>query len=940
MSMAGDVALTLAEADELARTVLEAWGLAPDHAAAVAETMVSGERDGCTSHGLYRLLVAANSVERGVVVPDAVPQVSEPAAALVRVDGKGGFAQLPFRQGMPLLVEKARRYGIAAMALNNVVHFAALWPEVEALAEQGLVVLAFTPSHAWVAPEGGTVPVFGTNPIAFGWPRPGRAPFVFDFATSAVARGEIELHRRAGKSIPLDWGYDADGNPSADAKAVLDGAMRTFGAHKGSALAAMVELVAGPLIGDMTSAESLAADEGRGGSPLGGELIVAIDPAGFLGTGLDAHLSRAEAMFEAIEGQGARLPGSRRLVARARSEVEGLRIPAKLHKDIIEVLERGNDVNKTVARAMLLAGAALAGTPTVTAAAPAAQVAEQARETGADKAFEAIYTAEYEWRQKQVGPCEDTPKNSKIVLPDLSLKAQAERLACWEKVEKQLGAIRQDRLSSENRVNFAVYKGQVDALLASQRYRDFEKPFNADTSFWGDLGDWARNPLKDKAAADDYLEMLREIPRYYDQQIENMRAGLARGFSAPHVTLAGRDKGIELVAQAKTPEASPFYEPFKALPSTIPAAEQEKLRSEARRLITQGVVPAHVKLLAFMRGEYETGARKTLAAYALPDGEAYYRSKIREFVTLDKSPEDIHQIGLSEMARIRTQMAEVMRQVEFKGDLKAFLHFLRTDPQFYPKTPNELLYRAAWIAKTFDGKASQFFGRMPRSRFAIKPVPDDIAPFYTGGRGGPGIYLVNTYDLPSRPFYSQIALTLHESAPGHAMQMPLAAENADLPAFRRDSYLPAYGEGWALYCEALGEDMGMYETPYDRFGMLSYQAWRASRLVVDTGIHAMGWSREQAQGYLRDNTALSDHEIETEVDRYISWPGQALSYYMGQLAFVDARRKAEKALGPKFNIRAFHDAVLELGGVPLPVLDTRVDQLIKDGGKGPYPDEE
>lgn len=936
MSVADEVALTLAQADELARAVLQAWGLAPDHAAAVAETMVSGERDGCTSHGLYRLLVAAQSIERGVVVPDAVPEVSEPAAALVRVDGKGGFAQLPFRQGMPLLVEKARKYGIAAMALNEVVHFAALWPEVEALAEQGLVALAFTPSHAWVAPEGGTRPVFGTNPIAFGWPRPGTAPFVFDFATSAVARGEIELHRRAGKAIPLEWGYDAQGNPSADAEAVLDGAMRTFGAHKGSALAAMVELLAGPLIGDMTSAESLAADRARGGSPLGGELIVAIDPAGFLGAGMDEHLRRAEAMFAAIEGQGARLPGSRRLVARARSEVDGLRIPAKLHQDIIEVLERGNDVNTSVARAMLMAGAALAAAPGVTAAAPTAQV--EAR--SADKAFEAIYTAEYEWRQKQAGPCEDTPKNSRIILPDLGPKAQADRLACWEKVERQLGAIRQDRLSPANRVNFAVYKGQIDALLAAQRYRDYEKPFNADTSFWGDLGDWARNPLKDQAAADDYIEMLREIPRYYDQQIDNMRAGLARGFSAPQVTLAGRDKGIELVAQAKTAEASPFYEPFKALPSTIPAERQEKLRVEARQLITRGVVPAHAKLLAFLRREYEPGARKTLAAYALPDGEAYYRSKIREFVTLDKSPAEIHQTGLSEMERIRTQMSEVMHQVEFKGDLKAFLHFLRTDPQFYPKTPNELLYRAAWIAKTFDGKASQFFGRMPRSRFAIKPVPDDIAPFYTGGRGGPGIYLVNTYDLPSRPFYSQIALTLHESAPGHAMQMPLAAENADLPAFRRDSYLPAYGEGWALYCEALGEDMGMYETPYDRFGMLSYQAWRASRLVVDTGIHAMGWSREQAQAYLRDNTALSDHEIETEVDRYISWPGQALSYYMGQLAFVNARRKAEKALGPKFNIRAFHDAVLELGGVPLPVIETRVDQLIKDDGKGPYPDEE
>lgn len=944
MSETDHVALTLAEADALARTVLQALGLAPDHAAAVAQTMVAGERDGCTSHGLYRLLVAANSVERGVVVPDAMPQVSEPAPALVRVDGKGGFAQLPFAQGMPLLVEKARRYGIAAMALNNVVHFAALWPEVEALAEQGLVALAFTPSHAWVAPEGGTQPVFGTNPIAFGWPRPKGAPFVFDFATSAVARGEIELHRRAGKAIPPDWGYDAQGNPSTDAKAVLDGAMRTFGAHKGSALAALVELVAGPLIGDMTSAESLAADEGRGGSPLGGELIVAIDPAGFLGAGVHDHLRRAEAMFEAIEAQGARLPGSRRLVARARSDAEGLRIPARLHQDILEVLERGNDVNGTVGRTLLMAGAALAATPAAFVAAPATAKVETAAKTSgaseADKAFEAIYTAEYEWRQKQFGPCEDTPKDAKVALPDVGPEAQAQRLACWEKVEKQLSAIRQDRLSPANRINLAVYRGQIDALLASQRYRDYEKPFNADTSFWGDLADWARNPLKDKAAADDYLEMLRGIPRYYDQQIVNMRAGLARGFTAPQVTLAGRDKGIELVVQAKTAEASPFYEPFVRLPATIPADEQEKLRAEARKAITEGVVPAHAKLLAFMRAEYEAGARKSLAAYALPDGEAYYRSKIREFVTLDKSPDEIHQIGLSEIARIRTQMNEVMQQVAFKGDLKAFLHFLRTDPQFYPKTPNELLYRAAWIAKTFDGKAAQFFGRMPRSRFAIKPVPDDIAPFYTGGRGGPGIYSVNTYDLPSRPFYSQIALTLHESAPGHAWQMPLAAENADLPAFRRDTYLPAYGEGWALYCEALGEDMDMYETPYDRFGMLSYQAWRASRLVVDTGIHAMGWSREQAQQYLRDNTALSDHEIETEVDRYISWPGQALSYYMGQLAFVDARHKAEKALGPKFNIRAFHDAVLELGGVPLPLIDQRIDTLIKDEGKGPYPDEE
>lgn len=584
-------------------------------------------------------------------------------------------------------------------------------------------------------------------------------------------------------------------------------------------------------------------------------------------------------------------------------------------------------------RTWLLAGAAF-----VSLAAPMAQA--QPATQAADKAFEAIYTAEYDWRQKQSGPSEDGPKDQALALPDVGAKAQAARLARWEQVETQLAAIKVDQLSPEQKINFAVYKGQIDAMVAEQRYRDYEKPLNADTSFWGDLAGWAREPLRDEAGARRYIAMLRDIPRYYAQQIANMRAGLKRGFTPAQITLHGRDIGVAQVVQAKSVEENPFYAPFKALPATIPADVQAALKGEAQAAIAQAVVPAHQTLLTFLRQDYIPGARKDLAAYTLPDGKAYYQSKIREFVTLDRSPAQIHQIGLDEMARIRGQMGKVMKQVEFKGDLPAFLTFLRTDPQFYAKTPQELLNRAAWIAKTFDGKASEYFGRMPRMRFAIKPVPDDIAPFYTGGRGGPGIYLVNTYDLPSRPFYSQVALTLHESAPGHAMQMPLAAENKALPAFRRDTYLSAYGEGWALYCEALGEDMGMYETPYDRFGMLSYQAWRASRLVVDTGIHAMGWTRKQAQDYLHENTALSDHEIETEVDRYIAWPGQALSYYMGELAFVDARRKAEKALGAKFNIRAFHDAVLALGAVPLPVIDQRVDQLIADGGKGPYPDEE
>lgn len=329
------VPMTLDELRTLARAKLLGAGLAPAHAEAVAETMVAGERDGCASHGIYRLLVAVASINKGVVVPDAVPVLSHPARALVRVEGGGGFAQLAFQTGKPALIEKARANGIAALALNNVVHFAALWPEVEELADKGLVALAFTPSHAWVAPSGGAEPVFGTNPIAFGWPRPDGPPFVFDFATSMVARGEIELHRRAGKAVPDDWGVDAEGRPTTDPAAILSGAMRTFGGHKGSALAAMVELLAGPLIGDMTSRESIDRDAGRGGSPLGGELIIAIDPKGFLGDLLPEHQARAEAMFGAITGQGARLPSSRRYAARAKSLADGVVIPDDLHRDVM-----------------------------------------------------------------------------------------------------------------------------------------------------------------------------------------------------------------------------------------------------------------------------------------------------------------------------------------------------------------------------------------------------------------------------------------------------------------------------------------------------------------------------------------------------------------------------------------------------------------------------
>ncbi|KPF52767.1 hypothetical protein IP65_15670 [Novosphingobium sp. AAP1] len=568
-----------------------------------------------------------------------------------------------------------------------------------------------------------------------------------------------------------------------------------------------------------------------------------------------------------------------------------------------------------------------------------APVPAVAASTSADAAFYALADAEWTWRQAQFGDDENDDRPS-YRLPDVSAAAQAAREARWAQTLKALDAIDQGALSPAARVNYAIYRYQIETLLSAQRFHEWEKPLNSDTTFWGNLADTARTPFRNESEARAYITMLHAVPRYFAQQMANMKAGLARGFTAPQVTLKGRDLSLLPITDAKTADANPFFEPFKALPATIPPATAKALADEARTAITTEVVPAHRALFAYLRSDYLPHARTALAAQGLPQGKDYYQAQIREYTTTDLTPDAIHQIGLAEVARIRAQMQEIMAQVGFTGDLPAFLAKLRSDPQFVASSPQDLLNRAAWIAKTFDGKAADWFGRLPRKRFAIRPVPADIAPFYTAGRGGPGVYLVNTWNLPARQLYSLPALTLHESAPGHAFQMSLASENKGLPAWRQRTYISAYGEGWALYCEKLGVEMGIYTTPYERFGMLSYQMWRAARLVVDTGIHAKGWTREQALAFLHDNTALSDHEIETETDRYIAWPGQALSYYLGEMAIVEDRARAEKALGDKFNIRAFHDAVLELGSVPLPVLHARIDRFIAEGGKGPYPDEE
>ena len=587
-----------------------------------------------------------------------------------------------------------------------------------------------------------------------------------------------------------------------------------------------------------------------------------------------------------------------------------------------------------VSTAAVVMGLAFAPTAMAATSAPAANAAAAA----ADARFKDIYTKEWKWRIAERLARDENAPNANPGYARVDAAAQEARRVYWAGILKELDAIAPSALSPAERINFAVYRAQIAALHDAQRFREYEQPVNADTAFWSDVAYAARRPLKSADEYRKYLAMLEGLPGYFDQELDNMRAGLARGFTPPKVTLAGREGTLTSVLDAKTPQDVVFYKPFREMPSTMPAAEQEALRAQAVALIRGKIQPAYAKALAYFRDEYVPKARTTLAAQDMPGGKEYYQSKIVEFTTTDLTADQIHAIGLAEMAKIRAEMHDVMQQVGFKGDLQAFLHFLRTDPQFYAKTPQELLKSAAWTSKKFDAKADQFFGHLPRRRFAIVPVPDDQAPFWTAGRGGPGTYWVNTYNLPARPLYSLPALTLHESAPGHAFQIPLAQEQKGVPPFRR-AYISAYGEGWALYTERLGTEMDIYETPYEVFGMLSYQAWRASRLVVDTGVHAKGWTREQAQDYLLQNTALSKHEVETEVDRYISWPGQALSYYLGQMAIQEARARAEKALGPKFDIRNFHDTVLHMGSVPLPVLQQRIDQFIADGGPSPYPKE-
>jgi uncharacterized protein (DUF885 family) len=548
----------------------------------------------------------------------------------------------------------------------------------------------------------------------------------------------------------------------------------------------------------------------------------------------------------------------------------------------------------------------------------------------ADARLRALYTEEWKWRQQEFARVSDQYGGAGAVdhLPRVDAASQQARLAYWTRTLASLDSITFAELSSEEKVNAQVFRAAIRALANDVRFRTYEAPFNSDTFFWTEFT--PRQGFATAAAYRAYLGRLRDVPRYFDEQLANMRAGLARGFTVPRVSVVGRDKTIEPYVKRDT--SNPLYGPFTQMPPTISAAEQTALRDDASIVIRDVVAPAYERLLAFVRNEYLPKARTTLAATAMPDGAAYYQAMIEKFTTLDLTAKQIHEIGLKEVARIQAEMEATKERAAFKGTMAEFFHFLRTDPQFYARTPRELLSYSAYVSKKADWKLGETIGLLPRRRHGIRPVPEALAPIYTGGRGGLEACLMNTYNLPARPLYTLAALTLHECTPGHSFQAALALEEPERPPFRRGASFSGYGEGWGLYTEWLGTIMGIYETPYEDFGRLTYEMWRACRLVIDTGIHAFGWSREQAMEYLRTRAALSEHEITTEVERYIAWPAQALAYKLGELQIRRHRREAEEKLGAKFDQRYFHDAILALGAVPLPVLEQRMAQFIADGG--------
>lgn len=505
--------------------------------------------------------------------------------------------------------------------------------------------------------------------------------------------------------------------------------------------------------------------------------------------------------------------------------------------------------------------------------------------------------------------------------------------------KSQLKALEQIDLGSLNetqQISYELLRFGLQNKVDEFSYEMHLNPIQADQGFHLNLN-YRIKPLLSYADAKRYLKTLNAVPEFVEEHFVLMREGIEKGVSQPQIIFKGYESTYDVHIVDDVTQSA-FYEPFKSLPSTLSKRQADSILTAAKLAIEKNVVPSFQRIKQFFETEYVPKTRKTLGISETPNGSEFYQNRINYYTTTKEyTADDIHNIGLQEVARIRSAMEKIIEKVGFDGTFSDFLAFLRTDAQFYPKTGEELLMRARDIAKRIDAELPKFFKTLPRRPYGVIKVPDAIAPKYTGGRYSgptsdtqPGFYLVNTYKLESRPLYTLPALTAHEAVPGHHLQGSLNRELGDsIPQFRKNTYLSAYGEGWALYTEYLGNELGIYTTPYEEFGKYTYEMWRACRLVVDTGIHAKGWTRDEVVSFMMQNTALSEHEVNTETDRYIAWPGQAISYKIGEIKIRELRKRAESELGTKFNIRDFHEIILEQGTVTLPILEKRVNAYIK-----------
>lgn len=526
-------------------------------------------------------------------------------------------------------------------------------------------------------------------------------------------------------------------------------------------------------------------------------------------------------------------------------------------------------------------------------------------------------------------------------LPSVSLADIERRAAADRKFLERLAAIDRAQLDRADQINYDIFRRLREDGLREYELRGYLMPITNREGFHVSFADLPKQtPLATIEDYDNYIARLNAFPKYADQHMELLREAVKQGYTLPAIVLRGFEKPITAHI-VDDPARSVLFAPFTEFPERIPESERVRLTDAGRQAISGSVVPGYKAFLKFMTDEYVPEARTSIGAAALPNGRDYYQHRVRLFTTLDMAPEAVHEIGLAEVKRIRAEMEEVIRSTGFKGDFAAFVKQLRSDPKFYADSPDQLLKEVSFVLKKMDGELPKLFKRLPRVPYGIRQVPDYIAPLTTtayympssGDGSRAGFYYVNTYDLKSRPLYEIEALSLHEAVPGHHLQIALQQELDDLPPFRRFAGFTVFVEGWALYAERLGLETGFYTDPYQDFGRLSYEMWRALRLVVDTGIHYLGWTREQAIEFMAENSAMTLLNITNEVDRYIAWPGQALAYKTGELKIRQLRAHAEEQLGDKFDVRDFHEAVLSSGAVPLDVLEQNVSQYIESAKK-------